>query len=255
MISSYAIDPVTAIELYAEKIFIKYRVYQRYYYTQYLRSWYICTMITVGIPGNKKTHYDWLSLLHAYKKIANNKSIVLEIGASSKYRTHDLAVCCKRLIGIELMSGRMLDSTINIKYRQGDWQHLTQTVKKNSIDIAVSSHVIEHVPDDVQALNELYEVLKPGGVAFINTPNRKRFVRFIIELIAGEKQFPWGEHVREYTRQDLLTLLEKSKFTHYRIFPVTIGLHGGPIYIYSRHCPYILQHFTNFWEVHLIKDS
>ena len=37
-------------------------------------------------------------------------------------------------------------------------------------DLILCSHVLEHVPDDMKALNELYRVLKPGGLALILIP-------------------------------------------------------------------------------------
>ncbi len=41
-----------------------------------------------------------------------------------------------------------------------------------SIDIVMSSHVIEHVPDQVYYMAEVVRVLAPGGVAFFLCPNR-----------------------------------------------------------------------------------
>lgn len=37
-------------------------------------------------------------------------------------------------------------------------------------DTVICSHVLEHVPDDHAALGELHRVLRPGGVALIQTP-------------------------------------------------------------------------------------
>lgn len=37
-------------------------------------------------------------------------------------------------------------------------------------DLIICSHVLEHVPNDMQALRELYRVLKPGGTALILVP-------------------------------------------------------------------------------------
>jgi len=42
----------------------------------------------------------------------------------------------------------------------------------NSFDMVYSSHVLEHIPDQIKALNEIYRVLKPGGIHFCVVPTR-----------------------------------------------------------------------------------
>ncbi len=37
-------------------------------------------------------------------------------------------------------------------------------------DVALTNHVLEHVPDDVAAMSELARILKPGGIAVITIP-------------------------------------------------------------------------------------
>jgi len=71
----------------------------------------------------------------------------------------------------------------------------------------------------------------------LNTPNRKRLARTIVEMFSGERKFPWWEHLREYTEDDLERLLETSLFREYKILPVVSRLHGGPIFIYMEKVP------------------
>lgn len=40
----------------------------------------------------------------------------------------------------------------------------------NTFDIIYNSHVLEHVPDDIHAMAELYRVLKPKGICIIMVP-------------------------------------------------------------------------------------
>ncbi|WP_026999944.1 class I SAM-dependent methyltransferase [Eisenibacter elegans] len=61
----------------------------------------------------------------------------------------------------------------------------------NSFDCVVSFQVIEHIQDDGLFLDEIRRVLKPGGKAFISTPNRLRSLT----------RNPW--HTREYTAEEL----------------------------------------------------
>ena len=44
------------------------------------------------------------------------------------------------------------------------------TFDDNSFDLIMCTHVLEHIPDDKKAMRELYRVLKPGGLAFLNVP-------------------------------------------------------------------------------------
>ena len=56
-------------------------------------------------------------------------------------------------------------------------------VEDNSVDLAWSDCVLEHV-DDVEAFfSELKRVLKPGGVAAVLTPNRLGYVSLIASMI------------------------------------------------------------------------
>lgn len=41
-----------------------------------------------------------------------------------------------------------------------------------SMDIIISSHVYEHVPDSKQMMKEIYRVLKPDGFCFFAAANR-----------------------------------------------------------------------------------
>lgn len=206
------------------------------------------------VPSNK-INYDWVSLLRSYKKYVTKTTTVLEIGASSIERTKDLSKWCRELIGIELLPDRKPNDFDNVKYLIGDWQHLSEFVQPASIDVAVISHVLEHVPDDLKAINELYTVLKPGGVALLNTPNRKRLVRAMVEMFRGKREFPFWEHHREYVEKDLLHLLEASYFRKFQIIPVAFGIHGGPIFLYLESVPKYFRRFANFWEIHIFKEQ
>ena len=211
-------------------------------------------MFHVRFPALNDNH-DWASLIQSYKHHVTDQSNVLEIGASTAERTLELAGFCKHLTGVEISPERIPTSNTNITYTALDWQDLSTAIPADSIDVAVASHVIEHVTDDQRAINELYKVLKPGGVAILNTPNRKRLTRSIIETVTGPRSFPHWEHVREYTEEDLTKLFEQTDFTKWQINALVFGLHGGPIFAYSDKVPKTLRHFANYWEILLFKDD
>lgn len=39
-----------------------------------------------------------------------------------------------------------------------------------SLDVVLTAHVLEHVPDTARALSELHRVIAPGGVAYVMVP-------------------------------------------------------------------------------------
>jgi SAM-dependent methyltransferase len=48
------------------------------------------------------------------------------------------------------------------------------SLSDNSQDFVIASHVLEHVAEPIGLLNEIYRVLRPGGIALILLPDRRR---------------------------------------------------------------------------------
>src|SRR5690606_20172628 len=42
--------------------------------------------------------------------------------------------------------------------------------KDNEFDVILCNHVLEHIPDDTKAMQELYRILKPNGMAILQIP-------------------------------------------------------------------------------------
>jgi predicted SAM-dependent methyltransferase len=75
----------------------------------------------------------------------------------------------------------------------------------NSYDIIFCNHVLEHIPDDTKAMQELFRVLKPGGMSILQIPqDLKRQVTFADDSITDQKEraaiFGQYDHVRIYGR-------------------------------------------------------
>ncbi|RZN82790.1 MAG: class I SAM-dependent methyltransferase [Winogradskyella sp.] len=75
----------------------------------------------------------------------------------------------------------------------------------NSYDIILCNHVLEHIPDDTKAMEELYRVMKPGGYGIFQIPqDLNRETTFeddsITDKVERAKIFGQYDHVRVYGR-------------------------------------------------------
>ncbi|CAL2102808.1 SAM-dependent methyltransferase [Tenacibaculum sp. 190130A14a] len=75
----------------------------------------------------------------------------------------------------------------------------------NSYDIIFCNHVLEHIPDDTKAMQELYRVLKKGGMGIFQIPqDLSRETTFEDDSITDPKEraeiFGQYDHVRVYGR-------------------------------------------------------
>jgi len=87
----------------------------------------------------------------------------------------------------------------------------------NSYDIIFCNHVLEHIPDDTKAMQELFRVLKPGGMAILQIPqDLSRATTFADDSITDQKEraeiFGQYDHVRIYGR-DYFDKLRSIGFT------------------------------------------
>jgi predicted SAM-dependent methyltransferase len=77
--------------------------------------------------------------------------------------------------------------------------------KDDEFDIILCNHVLEHIPDDTKAMQELYRILKPGGFGIFQIPqDLSREMTFEDNSITDPKErakiFGQYDHVRVYGR-------------------------------------------------------
>lgn len=71
-------------------------------------------------------------------------------------------------------------------------------------DSILALNVLEHVRDDVLALQELYKMLKNGGILIVLVPCHKFLFNVIDEKLG---------HYRRYTKKELLCKINETNFT------------------------------------------
>ena len=91
--------------------------------------------------------------------------------------------------------------------------------EKDQFDMVMLHDVLEHLHDSPrELLNDLIEIIKPGGLLFITVPNIVN-IRKRVDVLFGKTNLPrfevyywypgkWRGHVREYSKADLIQLSE-----------------------------------------------
>lgn len=85
----------------------------------------------------------------------------------------------------------------------------------NKYDIIICYHVLEHIIKDEQAMEELYRILKPGGVCFIQTPFKEGeiYEDYSVKSKEGRlKHFGQSDHVRIFSVLGLRDRLRNKGF-------------------------------------------
>ena len=131
---------------------------------------------------------------------------VLEIGAGHGTITERLADGDRDVIASD-PSARCVDmlrdrfaARSDIDVVEGD---AGSAANGRRVDTAVLVNVIEHIPDDVDALRELYAALEPGGRVVVFAP--------ALPALFGPFDRRVG-HLRRYTRSTLATALSRAGF-------------------------------------------
>jgi len=84
--------------------------------------------------------------------------------------------------------------------------------EENFFDVITMWHVIEHVKNPLEVLKKVYNLLRPGAVVFVATPNLDKYVSRIIYRLKYNKPYPFyspnGEqhlfHFTEYTLEKVI---------------------------------------------------
>lgn len=153
---------------------------------------------------------------------------VLDVGCGDGRLLYQFRQRFKNLIGLEYSAMRLDVARAQLQslaFRGvcGSAEAMPE-IESASVDAIISADVIEHIPDVYLAADEMFRVLKPGGVLVINTPN-VAFVTKRLRLLRG--RFPStsqaneglgsdvlfdGGHLHYFTFRSLSILLARSGF-------------------------------------------
>jgi hypothetical protein len=134
-------------------------------------------------------------LLYLYMQsqdiFADSSLNVLEIGPERCWPLFFGALSHVRYLGLDIASPRALV--------HGDITALPLSEKWS--DLLICYHVLEYVPDDEKAMQELYRLLSPRGIMFTHVPIQGMVTDedpMITDPEERERRFGQADHVRQY---------------------------------------------------------
>jgi SAM-dependent methyltransferase len=80
-----------------------------------------------------------------------------------------------------------------------------------SFDKVIAAEVLEHLPADQAAMNEIFRVLRPGGIAAVTVP--AWMPERICWRLSDDYHNNEGGHIRIFTQRELVTKLTRSGLT------------------------------------------
>jgi len=78
----------------------------------------------------------------------------------------------------------------------------------HSFDLVIAAEVLEHIPADQDAINEISRVLRPGGIAAVTVP--AWFPERVCWALSDDYHNVPGGHVRIFTRRELAIKLRRA---------------------------------------------
>jgi SAM-dependent methyltransferase len=132
------------------------------------------------------------------------------------------------MVGIDVSEPSIAESRIvlsrgnikNVEIKLASAFELVEYFTKDEFNVCLSIDVFEHLhPDDAKDhLQQVFQVLKPGGKYIIVTPNRLTGPHDITRDVFPEEREARGFHLNETTYSEIINIMRAIGFNKFRCF-------------------------------------
>jgi 2-polyprenyl-3-methyl-5-hydroxy-6-metoxy-1,4-benzoquinol methylase len=175
-----------------------------------------------------------LRFLHVIKLInqkIQSPNEILDAGAGNgNYIFYVRKVFPKaKITGIDISKGKIANisniaNLLNLKKILFDKKTLTNLKGKQKYDLVLCIDVLEHIKNDILAIKNISESLKPRGSLILHVPKDRKLVYRHLKRF---KEFNIEDHVREeYRIEEILDKIKKSGL-RVKKFSYTLGWFGS----------------------------
>jgi ubiquinone/menaquinone biosynthesis C-methylase UbiE len=156
----------------------------------------------------------------------------LEVGAGSGRLSCMLAMAGYRTVCLDsspeaLQAARINYESIRSKGRlvTGDGEALP--VRDGSVDVVLSTGLLEHFADPSPIVREMVRVLKPGGLFYSDIVPKKFSLFRSLDWVGNAKRAVTGERIEEmyerpFTQREILDLLQEQGLVQAEVFPAGV---------------------------------
>lgn len=135
----------------------------------------------------KKINSGWDDSVSRYKDIVrkyiNGDTVVLEAGCGFSDMFEKEYAKAKKVIGLDISEEFLAKNTVVDEKIVSPLEDMSP-VSDNSVDLVISSWVLEHVQDPKRVFHEISRVLKPGGRFVFLAPNKWNYVVMLNSIIS-----------------------------------------------------------------------
>lgn len=192
--------------------------------------------------------------LNFIEKYSPKKGKILDVGAAAGFFLKVAKNSGWTTHGVE--PSKWSVNFANKNYKVNVFQGVLKDAKfkDNFFDVVTMWDVLEHVPNPTEELNEIYRVLKPGGLLVINYPD---FGTPLAKLAGAKWWFLLSVHLFYFDKSSMTKILSKCgfvnpKFTSYWQ-SLSLGHLAKMIGLYSKPLSNMCETFFGFLRINNLK--